>query len=295
MQSPLVSEKKRKSVVACQEEEQKKRQCVLYRSELEMRDAPIPCSPVTLLCEEPPDEMEEYERLCLLSERHTCAFVSGEITSRMRAQLVEWLIQVTSYLRLSQEALHLTVNLLDRFSWLSLPQVSPVNFQVYGIACLSIAAKFDSCKFPVFEDYVYACGYAFSVDQITRAESQVINALNFEVVAATACQVVLLLSRKRPPRAQSMALYLSELSLLFANFKKFGVHTVGKAAVLASHLYLNLATDWLDQYPAPDTELCAKILLKVFQDATLSDSRYVRGVYRRYNCEQHFFVAKGNS
>lgn len=61
-----------------------------------------------------------------------------EMTPRMRAILVDWLVELAEEYHLSNETLHLTVCYLDRF--LALHTVPRTELQLVGIACCLIAS-----------------------------------------------------------------------------------------------------------------------------------------------------------
>ena len=61
-----------------------------------------------------------------------------DMTPRMRAILVDWLVELAEEYHLSNETLHLTVCYLDRF--LALHTVPRTELQLVGIACCLIAS-----------------------------------------------------------------------------------------------------------------------------------------------------------
>jgi G2/mitotic-specific cyclin 2 len=64
-----------------------------------------------------------------------------ELTTEMRAMLVDWMVDVHAKFRLGPESLFLAVNVLDRY--LGLRQVTRKRFQLCGACALLIAAKFE--------------------------------------------------------------------------------------------------------------------------------------------------------
>ncbi len=74
----------------------------------------------------------------------SCSFNSfrhpqSEVKERMRAILVDWLVEVHAKFRLMEETLYLTVDLLDRY--LQTAPVRRVKLQQVGVTCLFIASK----------------------------------------------------------------------------------------------------------------------------------------------------------
>lgn len=69
-----------------------------------------------------------------------------EINERMRAILIDWLIQVHYKFELSHETLYLTINIIDRF--LSLKTISRKELQLVGMASMLIASKYEEIWAP---------------------------------------------------------------------------------------------------------------------------------------------------
>uniref|UniRef100_A0A3Q3EJE7 Cyclin B2 n=1 Tax=Labrus bergylta TaxID=56723 RepID=A0A3Q3EJE7_9LABR len=76
-----------------------------------------------------------------------------EITERMRALLVDWLVQVHSRFQLLQETLYLTVAVLDRF--LQVQPVSRRKLQLAGVTAMLVACKYEEMYAPEVGDFAY--------------------------------------------------------------------------------------------------------------------------------------------
>eukprot|EP01068_Selenidium_serpulae_P001074 Selendium_serpulae@DN11916_c0_g1_i1.p1 len=73
-----------------------------------------------------------------------------DVTPRMRAILVDWMVEVHHRFKLSQETLFLAVNYLDRF--LAVKQMNRNRLQLAGVTCLWIASKFQDIYQPELKD-----------------------------------------------------------------------------------------------------------------------------------------------
>lgn len=100
-----------------------------------------------------------------------------EISARMRAILVDWLVQVHSRFQLLQETLYLTVAVLDRF--LQVQPVSPRKLQLVGVTAMLVACKYEEMYAPEVGDFAYITDNAFSTAQILEMEQLVLRTLNF--------------------------------------------------------------------------------------------------------------------
>lgn len=63
------------------------------------------------------------------------------ITDKMRAILVDWLVQVHLRFRLLQETLYMTISILDRFLSVSYQSLFLDCFSCYFIECRHVAAE----------------------------------------------------------------------------------------------------------------------------------------------------------
>ncbi|KAK9266076.1 hypothetical protein L1049_003538 [Liquidambar formosana] len=64
-----------------------------------------------------------------------------EINEKMRAILVDWLIEVHNKFELMPETLYLTINIVDRF--LSVKTVPRRELQLVGISAMLMASKYE--------------------------------------------------------------------------------------------------------------------------------------------------------
>lgn len=123
-----------------------------------------------------------------------------EITDRMRAVLIDWLVQVHSRFQLLQETLYLTVAILDRFlqvgsacpfraasdsnRLLLVLQVQPVSrrkLQLVGVTAMLVACKYEEMYAPEVGDFAYITDNAFTKSQILEMEQVVLRSLHFQL------------------------------------------------------------------------------------------------------------------
>ena len=107
-----------------------------------------------------------------------------DLNEKMRAILVDWLLEVHQKFKLVPEALHLTVNLVDRY--LDSDEVVPRSkLQLVGMAAIFIASKFEDNWPPELRDLVYICDRAYSKDEILDMETKILTKLDYRVKAPT--------------------------------------------------------------------------------------------------------------
>lgn len=97
----------------------------------------------------------------------------------MRYILVDWLVQVHMKFKLAPVTLHLTVQIIDRFS--SIHRVPRKKFQLVGVVALLIASKYEEI-YPVnVVDLCYLCDDIYSEDELLDGETEILEALNYQI------------------------------------------------------------------------------------------------------------------
>ena len=94
-----------------------------------------------------------YRRLApdVLLSRHTA------LQPRMRAILLDWLIEVCEVYRLHRETFYLAVDFIDRFLSLS-PPVHKNMLQLIGVTCIFIGAKIEETFPPKLQQFCQLTG-----------------------------------------------------------------------------------------------------------------------------------------
>ena len=106
-----------------------------------------------------------------------------DINPRVRAILVDWLVEVMDEYSLRLETLFAAVNYFDRC--LGIVQVTRHKIQALGCACMLVASKLIEKKHPPVKEFVYISDNLYTEDQISRMESQVLEALQFDLICVT--------------------------------------------------------------------------------------------------------------
>jgi G2/mitotic-specific cyclin-B, other len=90
----------------------------------------------------------------------------SHINERMRAILVDWLVEVHLKFKLVPETLYLTINLIDRY--LERKEVSRPKLQLVGVTCLLLASKYEEIYPPELRDLVYICDRAYAKTDVSH-------------------------------------------------------------------------------------------------------------------------------
>uniref|UniRef100_A0A2K5BZT7 Cyclin-like domain-containing protein n=1 Tax=Aotus nancymaae TaxID=37293 RepID=A0A2K5BZT7_AOTNA len=113
------------------------------------------------LCSDYVKDIYKYLRQLEVLQSINPHFLDGrDINGRIRAILVDWLVQVHSKFRLLQETLYMCVAIMDRF--LQVQPVSRKKLQLVGITALLLASKYEEMFSPNIEDFVYITDNAYT-------------------------------------------------------------------------------------------------------------------------------------
>merc|ERR1712142_517683 len=160
-------------------------------------------------------------------------FLAGCPTSdKMRAVLVDWLVEVQIQFKLLQETLFLTVDTIDRFLAVEGKNIHRSKLQLVGVAAMFLVSKIEEVYAPAISDFVYITDNAYTEAEIRQMELKIIRALDFDL-----CQPIALNFLRRYSKAgdvdvlqHSLAKYTLEVCLLDYNL----VSTPGSLLAAAS-------------------------------------------------------------
>ena len=107
-----------------------------------------------------------------------------EINDKMRAILVDWLIEVHQKFQLQKETLYITIALIDRY--LELQQCSKSELQLVGTAALMVACKYEEIYPPELKDFVYVTARAYTKEDVLQMEYRILSVLSFDLTFPTA-------------------------------------------------------------------------------------------------------------
>lgn len=107
-----------------------------------------------------------------------------DINEKMRAILLDWLVDVHLKFKLLPETLFLTVNLIDRY--LSKRSISRTKLQLVGVTAMLIACKYEEIYAPEVRDFVYITDKAYTNEEVKKLEIEMLEVLEFNVTVPSA-------------------------------------------------------------------------------------------------------------
>jgi hypothetical protein len=140
-----------------------------------------------------------------------------DINAKMRAILIDWLVEVHSKFKLVAETLYLTVSLIDRF--LEREQIPRNKLQLVGVTAMFVACKYEEVFPPACSDFVFVSDKLYSREEILRMEGLILSTLGFELTSPSAFVFIRRIAKvagiATAPRSTTelLANYLLELTL----------------------------------------------------------------------------------
>ena len=117
----------------------------------------------------------------------------SDINEKMRAILIDWIIEIHFHFNLRQETLFMTVSIIDSF--LSIHFISRSKFQLLGITSLLIACKSQEIYYPHLSKFVLATGDAYTKEDIMKMENEILKILSFNIIYPTSNDFYNILSK----------------------------------------------------------------------------------------------------
>lgn len=103
---------------------------------------------------------------------------------RMRAILLDWVMEVCEVYHLRRVTYYLTVDYFDRFLSLR-PDVPKNQLQLVGVTCLFLASKLEEVYPPRLTEFSYVCDGACSPEDILNCELLILNSLGWDLNVMT--------------------------------------------------------------------------------------------------------------
>ena len=162
-----------------------------------------------------------------------------DINHRMRAILIDWLIDVHLKYKMVPQTMYISVNLIDRF--LSMNETTRVKLQLVGVTSMFIASKYEEIYPPELKDFVYITDNAYVKSQVLDMESKMLGSLNFDITFPTQWSFLQIFRKKLDldQKTFNYAWFLMELSLINYKMLRFKMSQIAASAIFIAIRTLN--------------------------------------------------------
>ncbi|CAH8361755.1 unnamed protein product [Eruca vesicaria subsp. sativa] len=218
-----------------------------------------------------------------------------DLNEKMRAILIDWLIEVHDKFDLMNETLFLTVNLIDRF--LSKKGVMRKKLQLVGLVALLLACKYEEVSVPVVEDLVLISDKAYTRSDVLDMEKTMLSTLQFNVSLPTQYPFLkrFLKAAQADKKCEMLASFLIELALVEYEMLRFPMSLLAAAAVYTAQCTIGGFRHWSStcefhsHYSEDQLMECCRKMVSLHQKAATGN---LTGVYRKYSTSKFGYIAK---
>ncbi|XP_058772680.1 G2/mitotic-specific cyclin-1-like isoform X2 [Vicia villosa] len=218
-----------------------------------------------------------------------------DINERMRAILIDWLVEVHDKFDLVHETLFLTVNLIDRF--LEKQSVVRKKLQLVGLVAMLLACKYEEVSVPVVGDLILISDRAYSRKEVLEMEKLMVNTLKFNISVPTAYVFIrrFLKAAQADRKLELLAFFLVELSLVEYAMLKFPPSQLAAAAVYTAQCATNgfkqwsKTCEWHTNYSEDQLLECSSLMVDFHKKAGTGK---LTGAHRKYCTSKFIFTAK---
>ncbi|KAJ4824713.1 G2/mitotic-specific cyclin-1 [Turnera subulata] len=218
-----------------------------------------------------------------------------DINEKMRAILIDWLIEVHDKFDLLKETLFLTVNIIDRF--LSQQTVIRKKLQLVGLVAMLLACKYEEVSVPVVGDLILISDKAYNRKEVIEMETLMLNKLQFNMSLPTPYVFIqrFLKAAQSDKKLEMLSFFLIELSLVEYEMLKFPPSLLAAAAIYTAQCTMygfrqwSRTCEWYSNYIEDQLLECSKLMVGFHQKAGTGK---LTGVYRKYNASKFGYVSK---
>lgn len=208
-----------------------------------------------------------------------------DINDKMRAILIDWLVEVHHKFDLRDETLFLTVNLIDRF--LAQQAVVRKKLQLVGLVAMLLACKYEEVSVPVVEDLVFISDKAYSRKEVLEMERLMLNTLQFNMSVPTPYVFMrrYLKAAQSDRKLELLSFFLIELCLVEYEMLKFSPSFLAAATIYTAQCTLfgfkqwSKTCEWHTNYSEDQLIECSKLIVSFHQKAATGR---LTGVHRKY-------------
>ncbi|KAK8314941.1 hypothetical protein V6Z12_D01G206300 [Gossypium hirsutum] len=238
------------------------------------------------------DETDEMVSSCVSPNYMDRQF---DINEKMRAILIDWLIEVHYKFDLMEETLFLTINLIDRF--LERCTVIRKKLQLVGMTAMLLACKYEEVSVPIVEDFVLISDKAYTRKDVLDMEKLMVNTLQFHMSVPTPYVFMrrFLKAAQSEKKLEFLSFFLIELCMVEYEMLKFQPSLLVAAAIYTAQCSLfrfknwTKTSEWHTKYTEDQLLECSKLMVTYHQKA---GSGKLKGVHRKYSSYKFGYAAK---
>uniref|UniRef100_A0A8P0T999 Cyclin B3 n=1 Tax=Canis lupus familiaris TaxID=9615 RepID=A0A8P0T999_CANLF len=235
--------------------------------------------------------MKEREEKFILKEYMN---KQTDISSCMRAILVDWLVEVQMTFEMSHETLYLAVKLVDHYLMEVICKRD--KLQLLGSTAFLIAAKFEEPCPPCVDDFLYICDDFYQRHEMLSMEISILQTLKFDINIPIAYHFLRRYARCLHASMKTLTLsrFICEMTLQEYDYVQERASKLAAGSFLLA-LYMMKLRYWvpaLEYYSGYKTSDLHPLVKQLNILLTLRPSNKLKTVYSKYSHQVFFEVTK---
>ncbi|KAG6413699.1 hypothetical protein SASPL_126413 [Salvia splendens] len=217
-----------------------------------------------------------------------------EINERMRAILIDWLIQVHSKFELSLETLYLTINIIDRF--LASKTILRRELQLVGMGAMLIASKYEEIWAPQVNDLVCISDRSYTNEQVLVMEKRILGELEWNLTVPTPYVFLarFIKASMTGSDVENMVYFLAELGMMDYEILAYSPSMIAASSVYAARCTLQKSPVWnetLKMHTGFSEQQLMDCVKKLVALHALAGLQKLKGIFKKYSSSERGGVA----
>ena len=217
----------------------------------------------------------------------------GDINSRMRAILIDWLIDVHLKYKLVPQTMYIAVNLIDRY--LEKNETNRAKLQLVGVTAMFIACKYEEIYPPDLKDFVYITDGAYVKADVLKMEYKMLKSLDFNITFPTQWSIFEVYRKKLDLNEKTfkLAWFLMELCLINYKSLKFKMSVLAASAILIATKTLGVYRNyWFNKNIGIDEKKLEECCKEMYDFYTYNSSHNLQAIRKKFASPKFDEVSK---
>ena len=237
------------------------------------------------------DELFNHEEKYLVNPQYMLN--QTDINHKMRAILIDWLIDVHLKYKLLPQTMYIAVNLIDRY--LEKNETNRIKLQLVGVTAMFIACKYEEIYPPELKDFVYITDGAYVKSDVLEMEYKMLKSLGFNITFPTQWSIFEIYRKKLNLNEKTfkLAWFLMELCLIDYKALKFKMSVLASSAILIASKTLGVyKTNWFRKNIGIEEKKLEECCNEIYDFYAYNSTHNLQAIRRKFSLSKFDEVAK---
>ena len=217
----------------------------------------------------------------------------SDINHRMRAILIDWLIDVHLKYKLIPQTMYIAVNLIDRY--LEKNETKRTKLQLVGVTAMFIACKYEEIYPPELKDFVYITDGAYVKADVLNMEYKMLKSLDFNVTFPTQWSIFEIYKKKLDLNEKTfkLAWFLMELCLINYKTLKYKMSVLAASAILIASKTLGVySSNWFLKNVGIEEKNLEECCKEMYDFYVYNSTHSLQAIRKKFSSSKFDEVAK---